>query len=239
DSCPCSSRSLVILQIPLGLRYHAKCRPLEAQSRDLGGQQPQPAIGFRCSGARNVLPKICRDSLDGYWINLREVWQHLEYRAVRFAIARQRGLNSGRQGRARHCRFTHLVRHISVRENVERGRVDDRAALDQNRAFLPQRVTDTKLVKYVCVVMRDIADDQVRFDNKTKHVFADITGFDDLSRRASNEASTLQRGPDKFCMHTIEVYHASGRVLLDTERTDDKCALFVGWRHIQLGLPGV
>jgi hypothetical protein len=35
-------------------------------------------------------------------------------------------------------------------------------------------------------------------------------------------------------MHMIEVDRAACGVFLDAERTNDKCALFVGWRHIQL-----
>src|SRR5262249_47312526 len=105
------------------------------------------------------------------------------------------------------------------------------------RAFLAQRVPDTELVKDICVMVRDIADDQVCFDDERKHVFADIAGVDDFPRRASNEAGTLQRGSDELGMHVIEVDRASGGIFLDTERTNDKCALLAGWPHIHLGLP--
>lgn len=89
-------------------------------------------------------------------------------------------------------------------------------------------MTDTELIKDVCVMMCDVADDQVRFDNEGKHVFANITGFDDLSGCASNEAGRLQGGSDELRMHMIEIYHAPRGVFLDTERTNDKRTLFVG-----------
>jgi hypothetical protein len=43
----------------------------------------------------------------------------------------------------------------------------------------------SQLIENVRVVMRDITDDQARFDDARKHILADIPRFDDLSRRAS------------------------------------------------------
>jgi hypothetical protein len=42
DALPRFARSHIVLQVPLGLCHDPKCRPLKAQARDLGGQQPQP-----------------------------------------------------------------------------------------------------------------------------------------------------------------------------------------------------
>ena len=218
------ARAVLVCDVPLGAPDDLQRRPLEPTRLDLLRQETQPAEGLGGLGAPHLLSQILGKHRHPIRVDLWQQRQHLEDRAVGI-LASERGDQHVGQRPQRRPGIVEVIGQIAFCEVVERDVVGGGRAADQDRALLPQRMSDAEFVEDVGVVDRHVADDKVRFENQAEHVLADVARLDDLAGRAAAEACGLQRGLDEGLADLLEVDFAACPIFLFSKWANDKCSL--------------
>jgi hypothetical protein len=66
-------------------------------------------------------------------------------------------------------------------------------------------MSDPQLIKHIRVVNRNIGDYQVSKEKQLKHVFANIAGFRNRSRRPTRDPGLFKTWTDQEFLDTVEV----------------------------------
>ena len=179
-------------------------------------EQAQISAMVADEGAFHRFTEVARHDLQRRRIGSLEVRQHLVDGAVDPRRI-QRRLERARQRRDAGGGIVLIVGKIAVGAQVERILVD--IGTEQERRIGPHAVPDAELVEHVCVVDRDVGDDEVGAHQKPEHVLADVPLLDDFRRGAARDADLSQRRLDQRFVDVVEI-HSSFRA----ERPNDESA---------------